>query len=75
MNKYLISYSYVRYNPNGSRSGIASGNTSVNAASESEAREIVQSRYKDCKITSIKKYKNLYLKKNLLGFFFFFFLF
>ncbi|KAJ1501577.1 hypothetical protein HMI54_009855 [Coelomomyces lativittatus] len=42
MNKYLISYSYVRYNPNGSRSGIASGNTSVNAASESEAREIVQ---------------------------------
>ena len=43
MNKYLISYSYVRYNPNGSRSGIASGNTSVNAASESEAREIVQS--------------------------------
>ena len=68
MNKYLISYSYVRYNPNGSRSGIAS--TSVNAASESEAREIVQSRYKDCKITSIKKYKNLYLKKNLLGFYF-----
>ena len=55
MNKYLISYSYVRYNPNGSRSGIASGNTSVNAKPESEAREIVQSRYKDCKITSIKK--------------------
>lgn len=55
MNKYSISYTYVRYNSDGSRSGTASGNTFVNADSESEAREIVQSRYKDCKINSIKK--------------------